>query len=187
MGSDSSSLPFEDPTVVVRASGHAIWSALENAVSLYPALEGRFPQVSGIMFCFDPSMPPFRRVKSLCIGDSPIDLDRMYTLATRDYMLRGKDGYASLVADNVEVVVGAEEGDQIYKIVLEALSQHQACENTYPRIQECSSDDHLRMAALELNAVGSALSVPCQVPMRCAVESLDVTKRVSRHRLQTWS
>lgn len=32
--------PFEDPVVVIRASGKAIWDALENAVGKYPALEG---------------------------------------------------------------------------------------------------------------------------------------------------
>jgi 5'-nucleotidase len=32
--------PFEDPVVVVRVKGADIWDALENGVSLYPALEG---------------------------------------------------------------------------------------------------------------------------------------------------
>jgi 2',3'-cyclic-nucleotide 2'-phosphodiesterase (5'-nucleotidase family) len=32
--------PFEDPVVVIRVTGKAIWDALENSVSLYPALEG---------------------------------------------------------------------------------------------------------------------------------------------------
>ncbi|KAF9630964.1 5'-nucleotidase [Lasiodiplodia theobromae] len=121
-------LPFEDPTVVIRVSGQAIWAALENSVSLYPALEGRFPQVSAISFDFDASMPPFKRVKSACIGGLPIKLDAKYLLATRDYMARGKDGYTSLVGDDVEVVVGPEEGDRIYKIVLDAFSRLQSPE-----------------------------------------------------------
>lgn len=32
--------PFEDPVVVIKVSGKALWEALENGVSLYPALEG---------------------------------------------------------------------------------------------------------------------------------------------------
>jgi 2',3'-cyclic-nucleotide 2'-phosphodiesterase (5'-nucleotidase family) len=32
--------PFEDPVVVMKVSGKGIWDALENGVSLYPALEG---------------------------------------------------------------------------------------------------------------------------------------------------
>jgi 2',3'-cyclic-nucleotide 2'-phosphodiesterase (5'-nucleotidase family) len=33
--------PFEDPVVVIKASGKAVWGALENGVSMYPALEGQ--------------------------------------------------------------------------------------------------------------------------------------------------
>lgn len=36
--------------------------ALENGVSAYPKLEGRFPQVAGISFAFDPNQAPGRRV-----------------------------------------------------------------------------------------------------------------------------
>jgi hypothetical protein len=32
--------PFEDPVVVMKVTGKAIWDALENGVSNYPALEG---------------------------------------------------------------------------------------------------------------------------------------------------
>lgn len=42
--------PFEDPVVVIRLSGQAIWDALENGVALYPALEGARP--------FPPILPP---------------------------------------------------------------------------------------------------------------------------------
>jgi 5'-nucleotidase len=32
--------PFEDPVIVMKVAGGALWDALENGVSLYPALEG---------------------------------------------------------------------------------------------------------------------------------------------------
>lgn len=35
---------------------------MENGVSAYPELEGRFPQVAGIEFGFDPSKPKGHRV-----------------------------------------------------------------------------------------------------------------------------
>jgi len=38
--------PFEDPVVVIKVTGHAIWDALENGVALYPALEGKFASLS---------------------------------------------------------------------------------------------------------------------------------------------
>ncbi|KXX82214.1 Mannosylglucosyl-3-phosphoglycerate phosphatase [Madurella mycetomatis] len=106
--------PFEDPVVVIKASGRAIWDALENSVSLYPALEGRFPQVSNINFKFDPSRPVGSRIVSAEIGGSPLDLERPYALATRGYMARGKDGYRSLLVQSAggkcEEIVSEENG-----------------------------------------------------------------------------
>jgi 5'-nucleotidase len=42
----STIIPMRDPLVVVEASGAVILDMLENAVSKYPSLEGRFPQVT---------------------------------------------------------------------------------------------------------------------------------------------
>ena len=40
--------PFEDPVVVIKVRGGAVWEALENGVGMYPALEGwYFPLVVG--------------------------------------------------------------------------------------------------------------------------------------------
>ncbi|SPQ24076.1 92d2bbde-163f-4fa5-bdd0-e4ac3ffd95cd [Thermothielavioides terrestris] len=106
--------PFEDPIVVIKVSGRAIWDALENGVSLYPALEGRFPQVSNIRFTFDPSRPPGSRIVSAEIGGAPLDPGRVYVLATRGYMGRGKDGYRSLLVRSeggeCEELVSEENG-----------------------------------------------------------------------------
>jgi len=106
--------PFEDPCVVVGVRGRAVAEVLENGVSKYPALEGRFPQVSGITFAFDPARPPGSRCFDICIQGQPVEPDREYTLVTRDYMIRGKDGYTSLTLDSeggtARSIVGDEEG-----------------------------------------------------------------------------
>ncbi|KAF2652680.1 ser/Thr protein phosphatase family protein [Lophiostoma macrostomum CBS 122681] len=103
--------PFEDPVVVMKVTGKAIWDALENGVSNYPALEGRFPQVSNITFVADYNQPPMSRLLSATIGGSPIDPTREYVLATRGYMGRGKDGYTSLLIE--------EEGGSAKELVSE--------------------------------------------------------------------
>ncbi|KAK8188425.1 Metallo-dependent phosphatase-like protein [Phyllosticta capitalensis] len=103
--------PFEDPVVVIKVKGAAIADALENSVSKYPALEGRFPQVSNIEFTFDPSKPPGSRVSAVSIAHAPLDPAREYTLVTRGYMARGKDGYDSLLIE--------AEGGQAKEIVSE--------------------------------------------------------------------
>lgn len=82
--------PFEDPVVCLRVKGQAIWDALENGVSTYPALEGRFPQVSNIVFEFDPSREPGKRLNFMQIGGRPYNPEDVYVLVTRGYMGRGK-------------------------------------------------------------------------------------------------
>lgn len=82
--------PFEDPVVLLRVTGQAIFDAIENGVSMYPALEGRFPQVSNITFKYDPSLARNKRVLSLEIGGQPYEPEKKYLLATRGYMGRGK-------------------------------------------------------------------------------------------------
>ncbi len=87
--------PFEDIIVVVKVSGKDILSGLENGVSKWPAHEGRFPQVSGIRFSFDPRKPAGSRVdqRSVTVKGAPVELSKIYSMATKPYMLEGKDGY----------------------------------------------------------------------------------------------
>ena len=58
---------------------------------------GRFPQVSNIRYTFDASKPPGSRIVSVEVCGAPLDNERVYVLATRGYMGRGKDGYDSLL------------------------------------------------------------------------------------------
>ena len=113
--------PFEDPVVVLRLKGKAIRAALENGVSLFPALEGRFPHVSNIKYGFSSSKPPGSRLVWAKIGGEDIDDERKYTLATRGYMARGKDGYDALLVQSeggeAEEVVSEEDGLLISTIV----------------------------------------------------------------------
>ncbi|EAU39585.1 conserved hypothetical protein [Aspergillus terreus NIH2624] len=106
--------PFEDPVVLLRVPGSALMDALENGVSQLPALEGRFSQVSNISYGFTPSGPPGSRVNWAKVGGHPIEYDRKYLLATRGYMGRGKDGFASLLVQSaggeIEEVVDEESG-----------------------------------------------------------------------------
>ncbi|XP_022244035.1 uncharacterized protein LOC106461380 [Limulus polyphemus] len=88
-------LPMLDPLVVLNATGEQIWKALENSVSQYPKLEGRFPQVAGVSFAFDPSKPPGSRIdpKYIKIGDEFMEYDQKYKLVTKSYLAQGRDGY----------------------------------------------------------------------------------------------
>ena len=113
--------PFEDPVVALKVTGAAIVDALENAVGKVPALEGRFPQVSNIQFQYDAKRPEGKRVLWTKVNNEPVDLQRKYTVATRGYMARGKDGYTSLLCASeggeAEEIVNEEEGVLISTII----------------------------------------------------------------------
>lgn len=106
--------PFEDPCVVIKVTGQAILDALENSVSTFPALEGRFPQVAGLFFEYDPTLAPNKRVLWTTVRNEPLDKSKIYKLCTRGYMARGKDGFTSLLARSeggvAEEVVSEENG-----------------------------------------------------------------------------
>ena len=78
--------------------GEQILQCLENGVSQYPKLEGRFPQVSGVTFAFDPKKPAGQRVeaKFVRIGDEYLEKVKKYHLTTKAYLADGKDGYDCL-------------------------------------------------------------------------------------------
>lgn len=91
-----SELPFGNRTVVAKVSGADIRHALENGVSQVEQRAGRFPQVSNLTVEVDPRKPAGSRVVSVQAGGRPLDDDRIYTVATNDFMLRGGDGYTML-------------------------------------------------------------------------------------------
>jgi 2',3'-cyclic-nucleotide 2'-phosphodiesterase (5'-nucleotidase family) len=89
-------LPFGNVTVLVELKGADLLAALENGVSQVEEGAGRFPQVSGLTFAYDPTRPPGSRIVEVKVGGQPLDLGRTYRLATNDYLLGGGDGYAVL-------------------------------------------------------------------------------------------
>lgn len=91
-----SELPFGNSTIMVEITGADIKAALENGVSQVENRAGRFPQVSGLSFEFDPRRPAGQRVLAVRIGDQPLDETRRYTVASNNFMLAGGDGYSAL-------------------------------------------------------------------------------------------
>ncbi|MFC2967292.1 bifunctional metallophosphatase/5'-nucleotidase [Acidimangrovimonas pyrenivorans] len=99
-------LPFGNVTVVTQLPGSQVLAALENGVSQVEKGAGRFPQVSGLTMVYDPTAPAGARVASVKIGDADLDPDKLYTVATNDYMLGGGDGYTALGGGKVLVNAG---------------------------------------------------------------------------------
>ncbi len=95
-------LPFGNVVVTLTVNGAELKTMLENGVSRIPAADGRFPQVSGLCFTYNASLPAGNRVVSAvrqapdgtCTG-APVDLTAAssYTIAINDFMAGGGDFY----------------------------------------------------------------------------------------------
>jgi len=120
-------LPFGNVTVVTELPGSQVLAALENGVSLVEKGAGRFPQVSGISFAFDPSAPAGARVSEVMVGDAPLDLNKVYKVATNDYMLHGGDGYSALAGG--KVLVNKGNGNLMANDVMDYISKNGAIMN----------------------------------------------------------
>ncbi len=92
-----SELPFLNRAYVLEVKGKALREALEAGFAGAENEVGRFPQVSGMTIRADLSRPDGDRIVSLLIGGRPVEPDRLYKLATNDFLARGGDGYTALV------------------------------------------------------------------------------------------
>lgn len=91
-------LPFGNQIATLGLTGADVIAALENGVSRWENTDGRFPQVGGMRYSFDPQRPAGSRILSAEImgadeSFSPIDPAAVYTVVTNDFMRRGGDGY----------------------------------------------------------------------------------------------
>ena len=100
-------LPFGNVVVTLQVNGAELKTMLENGVSTMPAVNGRFPQVSGLCFTYDITAPAGSRVTGAvrqaangsCTG-AAIDLTAgsTYTIAENDFMMTGGDGYPNFAS-----------------------------------------------------------------------------------------
>lgn len=112
-------LPFANKIVKVDVTGEILRAALENGLSQVERTAGRFPQVSGLRYVFDPKRPAGSRLVSVSVGGQPLDPRASYTLATFDFVLDGGDGYTMLKGGRV--LVKAENGPMDSDLLIERL------------------------------------------------------------------
>ncbi len=104
--------PFDNAFVVKRVSGRVLAEALENSVS-DAHTDGRFLQLSGLRITMDWGFPEGRRVRKIYFDPSqgsrtPLESQRMYTVAMVDFIGSGFDGYSCF--QDAETLVDAEGG-----------------------------------------------------------------------------
>jgi 5'-nucleotidase len=99
MGEVFTVLPFQNTLATFQLTGARIVEALENGVSEVEEGAGRFPQVAGMRYSWDPEAEPGSRIVSVEIeGEdgsfAPIDPEATYGVVTNNYMRGGGDGYS---------------------------------------------------------------------------------------------
>jgi 5'-nucleotidase len=101
--------PFGNQVATTVVTGENLWKALENGVGgSYPG-DGRFPQISGFKFTFDPTKAIGSRIVSVTKNDgTAIAKDQtVYTLTTLDFIIYGGDGYSNVFSPAKAKVQGA--------------------------------------------------------------------------------
>jgi 5'-nucleotidase len=101
--------PFGNQVATTVVTGENLWKALENGVGgSYPG-DGRFPQISGFKFTFDPTKAIGSRIVSVTKNDgTAIAKDQtVYTLTTLDFIIYGGDGYLNVFSPAKAKVMGA--------------------------------------------------------------------------------
>jgi 5'-nucleotidase len=101
--------PFGNQVATTVVTGENLWKALENGVGgSYPG-DGRFPQISGFKFTFDPTKAIGSRIVSVTKNDgTAIAKDQtVYTLTTLDFIIYGGDGYLNVFSPAKAKVMGS--------------------------------------------------------------------------------
>lgn len=125
-------LPYRNQVVLLQVTGKQLWAALENALSEFELLRGRFAHIGGMQMQFDPSQPVGKRVLSVAINGQPLELKRQYKLATFDYLAGGGDGYTALV-DVPQLNYSNQMNKLIAEVVVDYIKQQK---NIAPTIQQ---------------------------------------------------
>ena len=106
MGEVLTVLPFQNTLATFRLSGADVRAALENGVSAVEEGAGRFPQVAGLRYTWDPSAAPGSRIVSVEVemagGWAELEDDVTYSVVSNNFMRKGGDGYAMFATNAVD-------------------------------------------------------------------------------------
>lgn len=111
-------MPFGNVVEELEVSGAVLLQLLEYGVSGVAEGAGRFPQVSGLTFSYDPAAAHGSQLGPVLVGGARVEPGRAYRLATTDYLAAGGDGYDML--KSARVLVDSSGGPLLVNVVAEA-------------------------------------------------------------------
>lgn len=82
-------LPYSNHLVIMKLNGSEILEVLNHYAQIEPG-SGGFLQISGIRLEIEN-----KKIKSLGIGGKQIELEKLYSVATNDFLAAGGDGYTT--------------------------------------------------------------------------------------------
>ncbi|GGJ45998.1 bifunctional metallophosphatase/5'-nucleotidase [Deinococcus roseus] len=93
--------PFGNTVYVMDLTGKEVWDALENGVSDWANGAGRFLQVGGMRYSFDPTKAVGSRILSAEVKQpdgtfKPLDLNATYHTVTNSFVAAGGDNFTVL-------------------------------------------------------------------------------------------
>ena len=90
-------LVFKNTFSTFEVSGATLLKALENGVSQVEDGAGRFPQVAGLSYAFNPKNDVGKRVRDVLVLQGgaavPLGPTYMYSVVSNNYICNGGDGY----------------------------------------------------------------------------------------------
>lgn len=116
-----SMFPFGNKLMVVEVTGAQLRAILEHGVSKAGTeCAGRFPQVSGLRFSYDPTRAAGDRVVAVEIGTALLNPTWTYTLAVTDYLATGGDAYAML--EKVKRIIDEDSGRLLATVIIDYIA-----------------------------------------------------------------
>lgn len=85
--------PYGNTIMVKEILGSDLKAALEHGTSDYPNEKGAFPHTAGLTYTLNTYKEAGNRVSDLKVNGEAIDLNKMYTVATNDFVAAGGDDY----------------------------------------------------------------------------------------------
>lgn len=140
VGSISNIMPYNDQLYIMKISGATLLELLEAATCTVPDAIGAFPQVAGIKYVINTSVPyangkqyphstyyapakPGSRVEILEVNGKPFNLSEQYTIAGQEFLCRGGDAYGALLPQGAANIhsIGYVDADALTNYIKEEL------------------------------------------------------------------
>ena len=131
-------MPFSNDVIVKKIKGQTILDALEHGVKTLPASTSRFPQVSGITYKIDLTVPSpviidenenfvriegERRVYDVLVNGEEVDPDKDYTISSNSFILGGGDGYSMFTAFEITVTSAGVDNEVLLNYINKTLDK----------------------------------------------------------------